>query len=69
MQNVTITKNVAKGSNRIAYNVDLNGRPFGQIWTFKANNEKHGYHVKTLAGVYKLYSTYDEAEHFIRGEM
>jgi len=69
MQNITITKVVAKGSNRIAYNVDLNGKPFGQIWTFKAKGEKHGYHVKILAGKYKLYSTYAEAERFIRGEM
>lgn len=69
MQEITITKVVNKGSNLISYNVDLNNAPFGQIWTFKAKGEKHGYHVKTLKGAYKLYSTYAEAERFIRGEM
>lgn len=66
---ITITKVSYKGSNRIAYNVDRNGVPFGQIWTFKASGEVHPFHVKTLAGAYAYFPKYDEAERFIRGEM
>lgn len=69
MQNVTITKNTAKGSNAVRWNVDLNGVPFGQIWTFKARGEVHPFHVKTLAGAYAAFDTYKAAETFIRGEM
>lgn len=69
MQEVTITKATFKGSNRIAYNVDLNGRPFGQIFTFKARGEVHPFTVVTLAGASGQFKTYAEAERFIRGEM
>lgn len=67
---VTVTKKAkVKGSNRIAYDVDLNGVPFGQIWTFKAAGEVHPFHVKTLAGAYGTFKTYAEAEAGIRNEM
>lgn len=46
IQEVTITKVRNKGSNAIEWNVDLNGTPFGKIWTFKAAGEVHPYHVK-----------------------
>lgn len=57
----------AKGSNCIKWNVDYNGRPFGQLWTFKARGEVHRYHAKSLAGVYANFATYAEAESFMRG--
>jgi hypothetical protein len=66
---ITITKVTYKGSNRISFNVDFNGRPFGQIWTFKASDEIHPFHVKTLDGFYATAKTYPEAERLIRGEM
>lgn len=70
MQQVTITGPIKnKGSNMITFNVDLNGVPFGQIWTFKAKGERHGYHVKTLAGFYAIAADYKMAEKFIRNEM
>lgn len=69
MQEVTITKVKHSGSNAINFNVDLNGVPFGQIWTFKAKGEWHPYHVKTLAGYYATFNTYKAAETAIRGKM
>jgi hypothetical protein len=69
VQNVTITRVKHKGSNQVAFNVDLDGRPFGQIWTFKANGEWHPYHVSTLSGFYGEATTYDDAEKLIRGQM
>lgn len=69
MQSVTVTKSTFKGSNQITFNVGLNGRPFGQIWTFKAKGERHPYHVKTLAGFYATAANYAAAELLIRGEM
>lgn len=69
VQEVTITKQTAKGSNRINYNVDLNGKPFGQIWTYKAKGEKHLYQVYCLNGFRSAHMTYDRAEEEIRGQM
>jgi hypothetical protein len=69
VQNVTITRVKHKGSNQVAFNVDLDGRPFGQIWTFHAKGEVHPYHVKTLAGFYATAVCYDDAEKLIRGQM
>ena len=68
-QQITITKVVAKGSNRIAYNVELNDVPFGQIWTFKAKGEFHPFHVKTLRGEYTTRANYEAAERAIRAFM
>lgn len=69
VQEVTITKVAPKGTNRIHWNVDCDGRAFGQIWTYKAKGEKHYYHVKTLAGFYAYAADYDAAEREIRGQM
>lgn len=69
VQEITITKVKVSGSNMIAFNVDLNGVPFGQIYTFKAKGEVHPYHVKTLAGFYATATNYNAAERIIRGEM
>jgi hypothetical protein len=43
------------GSNQTTINVGRNGKPFGQLWTFTANGETHGWHAKTLNGSYKLF--------------
>lgn len=69
IQNVTVTKVRNSGSNMIEFNVDLNGVPFGKVWTFKAKGEVHPFHVKTLSGFYAQFATYAAAESAIRGEM
>lgn len=68
VQTVTIEGPVRhKGSTCKFWNVSVDGVPFGQIWTFIARAEIHGFHAKTLAGEYKLCNTFDEAETFMRG--
>lgn len=68
LQEITITKEHSLHSGR--WNFDLNGKPFGQIWTYtKRNGFKFRYHAKTLAGAYADFATYAEAETFMRGEM
>lgn len=70
LQVVTLTKVAAvKGSNRVAYNVDCDGKPFGQIWTFKAKGEVHKFHAKALSGEYEAFDTKADAEKFLRGLM
>lgn len=71
VQEVTITKvNPAKGGSQIRWNVELDGKPFGQIWTFKKKaGFKFMFHAKSLAGEYGEFETYAEAERFIRGLM
>lgn len=40
--------NKHKGSSRTFWNVERNGVPFGQIWTWKVPaDEVHPYHAKT----------------------
>lgn len=69
IQEVTITKVPAiKGGTQIAWNVDIDGAPFGQIWTFKGA-WKNAFHVQTLGGVYHFATSYKAAEAFIRGLM
>lgn len=42
-----------EGSSQVTINVDLNGKPWGQLWTFKeAPGETHGWHIKSLSGYY-----------------
>lgn len=43
------------GSNQTTINVSRKERPYGQLWTFTAKDETHGWHAKTLAGTYKLF--------------
>jgi len=72
VQEVTITKQPKlKGSNRVVYNVDLNGVPFGQIWTYKTAGEKHVWHAAQSNGnlVGEGYATYAQAETAIRSVM
>lgn len=45
-----------KDSGRISINVDRNGRPFGQLWTYRNTAEEfHPWHAKTLAGAYQVF--------------
>lgn len=69
MQEVTITAVRHKGSNAREWNVDLNGVPFGKIWTFKAKGEIHGYHAKPLNGEHTMHNSYNDAETAIRAAM
>jgi hypothetical protein len=72
IQEVTITKAPkVSGSNAIRWNVDLDGRPFGQIWTFKnTKTDTHRFHVATLGRPpLPSFATYAEAERALRGQM
>jgi hypothetical protein len=70
VQEITITPTKHKGSNRIARNYDLNGVPFGCIYTFKAPGEKHYWHVALANGEYAGVATDEaDADKIIRGMM
>jgi hypothetical protein len=49
----TATK--VSGSNQTSINVDRDGKPFGQLWTFNTKDETHGWHAKTLGGAYAYF--------------
>lgn len=60
---ITMKRN--KGSNQITINLELDGKPYGQIWTFRnTNTEQHPWHVKLLSGEYKNFPTMSEAKQF-----
>lgn len=71
VQEVTITGPVKhKGSNRIAWNYDLNGVPFGSVFTFKAKGEVHMFTAVMANGMYcGSHDTRDEADRALRAEM
>jgi len=72
VQEITITKQAAiKGSTRVVYNVDLNGVPFGQIWTYKFPGEKHVWHAAKATGelIGNGHVSYKAAETAMRGAM
>ena len=49
-----------RGSNQISIDVARNGRPFGQIWTFrKTATETFPWTAKTLAGEFKHFYKVD----------
>jgi hypothetical protein len=56
-----------RGSNCTRINVDYAGRPFAQLWTYKAKGELHGWHASTLSGLYGYFATVEEAACFIVG--
>lgn len=57
MVNVTFTTiKPVKDSTCIRINVDRNGVPYAQLWTFKDTKyEWHPWHLKTLSGLYKTF--------------
>jgi hypothetical protein len=72
VQEITITKQPKlKGSNRVVRNYDLNGVPFGQVWTYKFAGEKHVWHAAKANGelIGNGYSTEAEADIAIRSAM
>jgi len=53
----------SKGSNRIAINVDRNGVPFGQIWTYRNTAvENHPFHAMPLDGDHVTFPTLAQAK-------
>lgn len=68
-QSITMTKVQRKGTNRVEWNYDLNGVPFGQVWTFNSPVETHPYHAKPLNGEYKAFDRRTEADAYMRGCM
>jgi len=44
-----------RSNGRTEINVSLNGKPFGQIWTFHKKGEVHPWHSKPLKGEHKAY--------------
>lgn len=58
------------GSNMVAWNVSLNGKPFGQVWTFRnTKTDTHRFHAKTLKDDYADFATKAEAFTFIRSKV
>jgi len=53
------------GSNMKTINIDLFGRPFGQIWTFSERHSKDMIHVKLLGGEVNHFHTMLEAKKFV----
>jgi hypothetical protein len=66
MSGITFLKSlVAKGqrSSQVTVNVELNGAPFGQLWTWpNTRTEFHLWHSKPLDGDHKLHNTLREAK-------
>lgn len=71
IQEVTITKIPAtNGGSMIKWNFDLNGKPFGQVWTYKnAPGFGFRFHILTLGGIASSCDTFKEAEAFMREQM
>lgn len=71
VQEITVTGPVkVKGSPRVAYNYDLNGVPFGQVYTFKVPGETHPFHAVRADGTYiGAFFNRKDADKAIRGEM
>lgn len=71
VQEITITGPIkVKGSPRIAYNYDLDGVPFGCVYTFKVAGEVHPFHAVRSNGEHLgHFSTRDAADVAIRSAM
>jgi hypothetical protein len=57
MSKLTFTKReVRRGSSQIVIDVERNGVPFGQLWTFKNTRTTwHPWHAKPLNGEHKAF--------------
>lgn len=71
VQEIVIVKQpYIKGGSQVQWNVSLNGRPFGQISTFRRQaGYKFKFLSKALSGEWGNFDTYAEAEAFMRGLM
>lgn len=66
MSKLTYTEKA--GENALVWNIDRNGHPFGQIWTFpKAKGFVFNFHAKPLAGEYQSFKTFTEAKNYMEG--
>jgi len=65
---ITITKrDLIHGGTQISWNVDLNGRPLGAIWTFKPERGcVYPFTFKPLKGDASTFQTLGKAERHIR---
>lgn len=65
----TVTKIKLGGINKVEWNVDHNGIPFGKVWTWTRKGETHPYHVVKASdeGSYRTFDTYKAAEAYLRG--
>lgn len=55
-----------RGSTMLTINVDRNGKPFGQIWTFRERGCKCKVNVKLLDGRDAKLDTIEQAKRFAR---
>lgn len=70
VQEITVTKVKHKGSPRINWNYDLNGVPFGQVFTYKVAGEVHMFTAVMSNGFYcGSHDTLAEADVALRSEM
>jgi len=53
------------GSSMRTWNVDRDGKPFGQIWTFVSRGEEHPFHAKTLDGKYQTHGRLVDAKTYM----
>ncbi len=53
------------GSNMKTWNVDRDGQPFGQIWTFFGVGETHFFHAKTLNGTHQTFKYLRDAKDYM----
>lgn len=64
-ETVFMPTEMSPGSNMIVINVKRNGKPFGQIWTFKEKGTKSVVNAKTLAGSEGAFSSVKDAKIFM----
>lgn len=73
VQEITITGPIKfKGSNMVSWNYDLNGKPFGSVFTFKTKGEVHPFGVTLAEGNTKFlghYKNLADADTVIRAAM
>lgn len=51
------------GSTQQTINVERNGEPFGQLWTWpNTRTERHPWHVKLLEGNHRTFDTLAKAK-------
>jgi hypothetical protein len=63
----TVSKAIRhQGSNATRWNIESDGRPYGQIWTFHAAGEVHPYHMQLLNGFYAQFDSLESAITFAK---
>jgi len=55
------------GLTQKTINVERNGKPFGQLWTWpNTKTEKHPWHAKPLNGKHETFGTLREAKNHMK---